>query len=95
MKTKYSIEHENLGEDSKYEPRYCEAFLSSEGDNFDELIDNAEYFFIDQDGGEIGSAKADDTRAFKFIKEWFAEHGECESLEDRKNAELERWAGDK
>lgn len=29
--------------------------LSTFGDSFEELINNAEIFFVDQDGGEVGS----------------------------------------
>jgi hypothetical protein len=71
--TKYYIDNVNLGEDSRFEPRYSSIEISSEGSSYIELLENATYWWMDQDGGSLADGPADDDRAQQFIKEW------CES----------------
>lgn len=71
--TKYYIDYICLGEDSRFEPRYSSIKLSSEGSSYIELLENATYWWIDQDGESLADGPADDNRAVNFIKEWCEE----------------------
>jgi hypothetical protein len=74
MRTLYSIEGIDMGESSRYEPMFTSKQLDTYGDNLGELLDNATYFYIDQDGGEVGQSAADDDAAHDYIKEWYREN---------------------
>jgi hypothetical protein len=90
MEYKYNIESVNMGESSRYEPRFSVAELTTFGNTLEELIENAGYSWIDQDGGEIDSGIADDDEAVEYITNWFKENGKPEVLEnpDRKYDEF-------
>lgn len=79
-RTIYQIE-EDLGESDRYSPIWTSKFLVTHGNDLNELLDNAEYFFIDQDGGEVGDSVADDRDAYNFIKDWYYTH-RCPEVED-------------
>jgi hypothetical protein len=82
---KWYIDHADLGEDSRFEPRFSSIEISSEGSTFLELLENATYNWIDQDGGDLGDGPANDTRAVRFITEWCEKRGI--SLEIEKNSD--------
>lgn len=75
---KYNIESADLGESDNYCPRWACKELSTYGDTLEELIDNAAYFFIDQDGGELDDSPADDNEAVEYIVKWFEKN--CASI---------------
>ena len=72
---------EEIGESDRYSPTWTTKFIESDGDTLDELLANATYFFIDQDGGDVGQEPADDTTAYNFIRDWYYEH-RCPEVED-------------
>jgi hypothetical protein len=71
MRTLYSIEGVDMGESSRFEPMFTNKELSTYGDNLGELLDNACYIYIDQDGGEVATDTADDQAAVNYIKDWY------------------------
>jgi hypothetical protein len=73
MRTLYNIEGVDMGESDRYD-RFTNRELHTFGDNLGELLDNAAYFYIDQDGGEVSQGPADDEAAHDYIKEWYREN---------------------
>lgn len=69
---KYSFEFTDLeGPDDK--GLFLSAELITEGNTLEELLENAWYALIDQDGGEYGQREADDDYAAELITEKFNE----------------------
>ena len=65
MREKYNIEIENIFNGAEASPGYYGEWrnydtLVSSGNTLDELIDSAEVFLMDQDGGEAGSVLVGD-----------------------------------
>jgi len=77
MSPLYEIDRLDLGSSDRYEC-WSSVELSSYGDSLADLLDNAEYSFTDQDGGELGNEPANDRRAIQAIKAWYAKHGTTE-----------------
>lgn len=67
MSDKFIIEESDFGSTTGDYGNWLGKSLYSEGNTLDELLDNATYFLIDQDGGEAGELPADDNRAIRFI----------------------------
>lgn len=65
---KYYIELYNVkdGEYGDYY-RWCSFDLITEGNTLEELLDNAIYFLIAQDGEDVGERVADDKLAYDLI----------------------------
>lgn len=62
-------EHQDAGPWRSYD-------LESEGNSLDELLENAVYWQVDQDGGSLGDTPADDADAVSYIETWFAEQAD-------------------
>lgn len=70
MRNIYEIGPIDLGESDRFD-RFATKELHSYGDSLAELIDNATYSYIDQDGGEILTDVADDNDAIMHIEEYY------------------------
>ena len=68
MHYKYDFEFNAVSSDSD-EGVWYSCDLQTMGNTLEELLDNAVYFKIDQDGGEIGDYPADDKLAHDLITE--------------------------
>lgn len=78
----YYIENVDMGASDRYEPRWSNKELSTFGDSLADLLDNAAYFFIDQDGGDLGDSIADDQDAINYITDWYNEN-KCPEIEPK------------
>jgi len=67
MKYKYDFQLYAVDSDSD-ERGWYSMDLVSYGNTIEELYENAEYFLIDQDGGEIGERRADDYEAHHLLR---------------------------
>ena len=74
MRYLYDIEFIDLGASDRYEPQWSNKELTTYGNTLNELLDNASYFFIDQNGGELGDDVADDQDAINYITDWYHMH---------------------
>jgi hypothetical protein len=79
MRTLYSIEDIDFGESDKFH-FFTNRQLFTFGDNLEELLDNAVYILIDQDGGEAGEERADDQGAIDYVTDWYRQHN-CPEME--------------
>lgn len=70
---KYALECPDFDSTSDDYGRFISLELYSEGNNLSELIENASFSLVDQDGGERGMRPADSHEVEAFIVEWFLE----------------------
>lgn len=68
--SKFNIEITAFGEEDD-SPMFVSLDLNASGDTEDEVYENAVYYRIDQDGGDLGSVEADDDKAQEYIKSFF------------------------
>lgn len=79
MRYLYSIDNVDMGESDKY-GYFTNKQLTTFGDNLQELLDNAGYSYIDQDGGDVSQGPADDAAAVNYIEDWYREN-KCPEME--------------
>lgn len=71
MKNKFHISISGFSEEDD-SPMFISLDLEATGDTLDEMLNNASYWQIDQDGGERGHIEADDVRAQDYITDFFS-----------------------
>jgi hypothetical protein len=92
---KYSVELYAVKDESD-ERGWYSMDLISDGSTLEELLDNAAYIMIDQDGGEVGQRPADDRMAVRLITAEYER--QATEMQDPRHfsdpAELERYYED-
>lgn len=86
MRNIYEIGPIDFGASDRYE-YFTNLELQSYGDTLDELIDNATYSYIDQDGGDVATDIADDNQAIDYITDWYHQH-KCPDIEPKREIDF-------